>query len=156
MFEEKELAGYTRARELAQGIIFSAPFLCLGDYPKNYLESPAVEIIKALEPVYDETIVLPGSEIGECVAVAKRKGEKWFIAIENGAEDRSLEIPLSFLRSGKWKMKKFADAENSNTEFDISEFVVVPSDTLKLALRAKGGFVAVLYAESDCTQTVWM
>ena len=156
VFEEKELAGYTRARELAQGIIFSAPFLCLGDYPKNYLESPAVEIIKALEPVYDETIVLPGSEIGECVAVAKRKGEKWFIAIENGAEDRSLEIPLSFLRSGKWKMKKFADAENSNTEFDISEFVVVPSDTLKLALRAKGGFVAVLYAESDCTQTVWM
>ena len=150
VFEERELAGYTRARELAQGIIFSAPFLCLGDYPQNYLESPAVEIIKALKPVYDETIILPGSEIGEYVAVAKRKDEKWFIAIENGAEDRSLEIPLSFLRSGKWKMKKFADAEGSNTEFDISEFVVVPSDMLKLALRAKGGFVAVIEPELDC------
>ena len=154
VFEEKELAGYTRARELAQGIIFSAPFLCLGDWPENYLESPAVDVVKALEPVYDETIILPGSEIGECVAVAKRKGEKWFIAIENGAGDRDLEIPLSFLQSGKWRMKKFADAEDSNIEFDISECTVSPSATLKLALRAKGGFVALIEAERDCTQTV--
>ena len=129
-----------------------APFLCLGDYPQNYLESPAAEVVKALKPIYDETIILPGSEIGECVAVAKRKDEKWFIAIENGAEDRSLEIPLPFLRSGKWKMKKFADAEGSNTEFDISECTVSPSDTLKLALRAKGGFVAVIEPELDCAK----
>lgn len=148
VFEERELAGYTRARELAQGIIFSAPFLCFGDYPQNYLESPAAEVVKALKPIYDETIILPGSEIGECVAVAKRKDEKWFIAIENGAGDRDLEIPLSFLQSGKWRMKKFADAEDSNIEFDISECTVSPSDTLKLALRAKGGFVAVLTASA--------
>ncbi len=84
-------------------------------------ESPAVGIIKALEPVYDETVILPGSETGECVAVAKRKGGKWFVAIENGTEDRTLEIPLSVLGTGKWRMKKFADAESSNIDFDISE-----------------------------------
>ena len=144
VFEEKELIGYTHARELAQGIIFSAPFLCFGDYPKNYLESPALEVVKALEPVYDETVILPGSEIGECIAVAKRKGSRWFIAIENGAQDRNLEIPLSFLGSGKWSMKKFADREGTDLGFDISECVVVPSGKLKLSLRAKGGFVAWL------------
>jgi alpha-glucosidase len=144
VFEEKELIGYTHARELAQGIIFSAPFLCFGDYPKNYLESPALEVVKALEPVYDETVILPGSEIGECIAVAKRKGSRWFIAIENGAQDRSLEIPLSFLGSGKWSMRKFADREGTDLGFDISECVVAPSGKLKLSLRAKGGFVAWL------------
>lgn len=64
VFEPKQLVRFTWARQLAQGVVFSAPFLCFGDFPKNYQENPAVDFIKSLPATYDEVRVLPGSEIG--------------------------------------------------------------------------------------------
>jgi len=42
-----------------------------------------VDLIKSLPSDWDETIVLPPSEIGEVAAFARRSGEAWFIAILN-------------------------------------------------------------------------
>ena len=144
VFEKKELQGYTWARELAQGIVFSAPFLCFGDYPKNYLENPAMELIKAMPAVYDEARVLAGSEIGECVALAKRKGNDWFIAVENGAEARKLAVDLGFLDAGEYDMMSFADAADRPDGYTVSRRVVGRDGTLDLEINPKGGFVAWL------------
>ena len=144
VFEKKELVGYTWARELAQGIVFSAPFLCFGDYPKNYLENPAMELIKAMPAVYDEARVLAGSEIGECVALAKRKGNDWFIAVENGAEARKLAVDLGFLDAGEYDMTAFADASDRPDGYTVSRRVVGRGETLDIEINQKGGFVAWL------------
>ena len=144
VFEEKELQGYTWARELAQGIVFSAPFLCFGDYPQNYLDNPAVEVIKALPAVYDETRILPGSEIGECIAVAKRKGKDWFIAVENGCRERTLSIRLDFLGSSRGGLSGFADAAGRPSGYLIERRVVGGGDTIELTVRPFGGYVAVI------------
>jgi alpha-glucosidase len=37
--------------------------------------------MKDIPAVWDETIVLPGSEIGELAAYARRKGNNWFVAL---------------------------------------------------------------------------
>ena len=140
VFEKKELQGYTWARELAQGIVFSAPFLCFGDYPKNYLDNPAVELIKALPAVYDETRILPGSEIGECIAVAKRKGKDWFVAVENGAVSRNISIEFEFLGSDYGELVGFADANDRPDGYRISRRVVGPNDKIELKIRPCGGF----------------
>ena len=55
VFEQRELIHFTWARELAQGVVFSAPFLCFGDRPGTYLESPMADFVKTIPAVYDET-----------------------------------------------------------------------------------------------------
>ena len=48
------------------------------------LDNPAAGLIKTIPSVWDETIVLPSSEIGEVAAFARRRGEVWFVGIMNG------------------------------------------------------------------------
>ncbi|HLP77073.1 MAG TPA: glycoside hydrolase family 97 catalytic domain-containing protein, partial [Candidatus Paceibacterota bacterium] len=83
VFNPKELRGYTWAHELAQAVVFTSPFLCYADHPTNYLSNPAVDVMKAIPATWDETIVLPGSEIGKCAAFARRSGKDWFIGVLN-------------------------------------------------------------------------
>jgi len=54
------------------------------EHPEIILRHPAVEVIKKIPSVWDETIVLPCSAIGEISAFAKRNGDRWFLSIMNG------------------------------------------------------------------------
>ena len=143
VFEKSQLIHFTWARQLAQGIVFAAPFLCFGDFPRNYEKSPARTLVEALPSVYDETHVLPGSEIGECVALARRRGSTWFLAVENGAVARSLTVDLGFL-AGKTRMIAFGDAPDRLDAFVKTEREVSPGERLALEIRPCGGFVAML------------
>ncbi len=138
----RELVGYTRARELAQAVVFSAPFLCTGDYPQNYLDSPAVDFMKAVPAVYDETRVLAPSEVGEIAVFAKRAGDRWFIAVENGLESHEFDIPLGFLGGGKWRVVSFSDSDRGPTEMRRGEQVFSSRDSLHVKVRPSGGFAA--------------
>ena len=142
VFEKKELQGYSWARELAQGVVFSARFLCFGDYPQNYLDNPAAELIKSMPAEYDETRILPGSEIGKCVAVAKRKGRDWFVAVENGTEGRRIAVKLDFLGADNCELLGFADAEDRSDGYRIDRRVVGRDGKIELTLRPCGGYCA--------------
>jgi len=99
--------------------------------------------------VYDETRFLSGSEIGECVAVAKRKGRDWFVAVENGATPRSLEIPLEFLGGGTYSMEAFSDATDRPDGYVRANRQVTADDSLSLDVKPSGGFVARLRPHQD-------
>lgn len=149
VFEPRELVHFTWARELAQGLVFSAPFLCFGDRPGTYLESPMSDFVKTIPATYDETICLPGSEIGECAAFAKRSGDVWYLAALNGDVGRALKIDLCFLGDGKWKMLSFGDgAEHDKwgnwklNDCTKTERVVTSGDVLDVAMRDGGGLAA--------------
>lgn len=147
VFEKKELVHFTWPRELAQGVVFSAPFLCYGDRPGTYLSNPMVDILKAIPATYDETIVLPCSEIAECAAFAKCKDGVWFIAILNGEKEREVEIDLSFLGSGKYKKISFRDDAEKLDGAVKKEAFVSKNDVLKISLRSGGGYIARLIKE---------
>ncbi|MGN0876137.1 MAG: glycoside hydrolase family 97 catalytic domain-containing protein [Kiritimatiellia bacterium] len=145
VFNPCELVGYTWAHELAQGIVFSAPFLCFGDYPENYLKSAAVDLMRELPSVYDETRVLPGSDIGQCVALAKRAGDDWYVAIENGANPRQLKIALGFLGAGDYELLSFGDKRGGHSDDWRKETrAVTAKDTLDVRMKPLGGYVARL------------
>ena len=145
VFQKKELIHFTWPRQLAQGIVFACPFLCFGDYPQNYLNSPMIEIIRLLSPVYEETVILPGSEIGKCVAMARRSGKRWFVAVENGAQPRRMDIPLIFLGRGKWQMLSFHDDPSGALDSCVRDCrVMSENDRIQVEMQAKGGFVALL------------
>ncbi len=92
----------TWAHQVASAAILSAPLLTYAANPDTLLANPAVEIIKSIPATWDETIVLPPSEIGEIAVYARRKGDTWFLAIMNGVGEREIKIPLHFLK-GNYK-----------------------------------------------------
>src|SRR5262249_44541439 len=53
------------AHQIATAAIFTSPLLVYGAHPQSLLDNPAVDVIKSIPSVWDETIVLPQSAIGE-------------------------------------------------------------------------------------------
>jgi len=144
VFNPKELRGFTWARELAQAVVFTSPFLCYADHPTNYLNNSALDVMKAIPSVWDETVVLPGSEIGKTVAFARRSGTQWFIGIMNGGQNATLDIPLSFLKRGEYKMIQLGDAPDRDDGWQREEKTATRSDHLRINLRPSGGSVVEL------------
>lgn len=144
VFNPKELRGFTWARELAQAIVFTSPFLCYADHPTNYLNNPALDVLKTIPSTWDETIVLPGSDIGKCAAFARRTGATWFIGVINGRDSTALEFPLNFLKRGKYNMIQLGDAPDRDDAWRREEKSVERSDVAQLSLRAGGGCVIKL------------
>ena len=62
------------AHQIATAVVFTSPLLVYGGHPQSFLDSPAVDIIRNIQATWDETIVLPPSEIGEVAVVARRHG----------------------------------------------------------------------------------
>jgi alpha-glucosidase len=144
MFQADRLKGSSYAHELAMAIVFTSPYLCMGDNPTNYLNSVAVDVLKALPAVWDETRVLPGSEIGELSIFARRSGDQWFIGVINDLTPRREIVPLKFLGKGQYTLVELADHSDRHDMFVRSERVVTRKDTLVLPLRKDGGYVAWL------------
>ncbi len=144
VFNPKELRGYTWARELAQAIVFTSPFLCYADHPTNYLNNPALDVLKAIPSVWDETIVLPGSDIGKCAAFARRSGKTWFIGVINGSDATTLDLPLNFLALGQYQMIQLGDAPDRDDVWQRGEKTAKRGDVVQLALRRGGGCVIEL------------
>ena len=144
VFNPKELRGFTWSREVAQAIVFTSPFLCYADHPTNYLNNPAMDVMRAIPSVWDETIVLPGSDIGKCAAFARRSRKQWFIGVINGGEATTLDLPLNFLGRGKYQMTRLGDAPDRDDAWQREERTTKGSDTVHLTLRPGGGCVIEL------------
>jgi alpha-glucosidase len=144
----KRLDGSSFAHELAMPIVFTAPFLCMGDSPKHYLESDAADVLKALPPVWDETIVLPESKIGELAAYARQRAGQWFVGAINDTTPRREMVSLNFLGKGSYKLVELADSPDRNDAFVRSERTVTRKDSLVMPLRKDGGYVAWLVPEN--------
>lgn len=142
VFERSELQGNSWAHEIAQAVVFTSPFLCMGGHPKNYVANPAKDVISALPATWDETRVLPGSEPGRVAAMARRSGGEWFVGVLNGADTRKMELVLDFLGQGKWKATCLGDVDGAPDSWAREEKVVDARGSLELNLSSRGGFVA--------------
>lgn len=144
VFEPKELQGNSWAHEVAQAILFTSPYLSFGGHPRTYLENPAVDVLKAIPAIWDETIVLPGSEPGAMAGFARRHGKDWFVAVINGADARPLSVDLRFLGQGDWTLVSLADDQARPDAFARTERTVRATGAITVPLRAQGGFVGWL------------
>ena len=148
----------SETHQLASALVLQAPLLIFAEHPQNLLDHDAVEFIKQIPPVWDETIVLPASEIGEVAAFARRSGDKWFVSVMNGESAKTISIDLSFLGEGDHKAMMIHDKKpdmamvslvRSRKTFGIQKGVNVINATatnresLLVELLPGGGFVAV-------------
>ncbi len=129
------------AHQIASAAILTSPLLVYGAHPKNILANPAVELIKSIPSVWDETVVLPASEIAELAGFARRNGSTWFLAIMNGATAKTIKVPLTFLGSGKHQAMLVRDQSDEAAAVKIENTARSRSDSLTIELRAGGGFV---------------
>ena len=131
----------TWAHQIATTVVFTEPLLTYAAHPRTILQNPCASLIESIPSVWDETLVLPSSEIGEIAAFARRKDNRWFLAIINGPEPRTVQVPLSFLGRGKYETMLVRDGQE-NAAVQIENVTVSKKDAMKLELRAGGGVIA--------------
>jgi alpha-glucosidase len=132
------------AHQIASAAILTSPVLVYGGHPASLLASPAVEIIKSIPSVWDETIVLRPSEIGELALFARRSGRTWFVAAMNGPTARTVTIDLSFLSNGSYQGLIARDRLDDAAAVDVERRTVSKRQPLEIPMRAGGGFVVRL------------
>lgn len=140
-FDTKEMVGYTWSHLLAQAVDMTSPLLHFAGKYQDFIGNPAEDLIRHLPATWDETIVLPGSEIGTVVGFARRRGQEWYIGVLNGGEETTLPIDLSFLGNGKWKAQVFADDPNNPATFKQAEKAVTARDQFEVPMSPRGGLV---------------
>jgi alpha-glucosidase len=90
----------TRAHGLALYVAYESPFASLADSPDAYAESPqGLDFIRSVPTVWDETRFL-GGQVGDYVAIARRKGKRWYVGVLNNHEARNISLPLDLLGAG--------------------------------------------------------
>lgn len=133
----------TWAHQVASAAILSAPMLTYAANPENILNNSAVNIIKKIPSDWDETIVLPGSEIGGIAAYARRSGNRWFVAVMNGIPPHKINIPLRFLGAGRYTASIAEDVAGNTAALNVHDASYGSGDTLSLSLASGGGYIAV-------------
>jgi alpha-glucosidase len=132
----------TWANQIASLAIFDSPLLTIAANPQTILTNAAVDVIKGIPAVWDETIVLPVSEIGELTAFARRKGDTWFLAVMNGPGNKGVTIPFSFLPAGDYQATIVRDNGTNSASVKVESATLAKGKELNLELNSGGGFVA--------------
>jgi alpha-glucosidase len=142
-FNPERLKETTLAHQLATAYCFLSQVKHWADHPPRYLDpKKARDFVQATPTTWDETVVLPVSEIGTTAAFARRKGKTWFLAILNGQkETRTLEaLPLDFLGEREYELVTLSDETQQSLRRNRRSGVD-SSDTLDVHLLPGGGFV---------------
>jgi alpha-glucosidase len=131
----------TWVHQAATAAIYSAPVITYASTPAHILENPCVEMIKSIPPVWDETIVLPPSEIGELAVYAHRKGTTWFLSVINGLQPKTIRIPLTFLGEGSYTTLMLNDNPDNPADAVVKNGTANKTDVIEIKLVAGGGYM---------------
>lgn len=137
----------TRARQVAEYIVFDAPFEMLCDNPTAYRkEQQTTDFITAIPTVWDETRILQG-EIGKYIVTARRSGSTWYVGGMTDWNARELTLDLSTLLDGTHDAALFRDGVNATrnaTDYKLERIAVQADKPLQVQLAPGGGFALVI------------
>ncbi|MDQ3148572.1 MAG: glycoside hydrolase family 97 catalytic domain-containing protein [Chloroflexota bacterium] len=156
-FDARKIGESTFAHQLATAGVFTSPLLHYADDPALLLAQPHVQdVLRTLPTVWDETIVLPQSRIGELAAIARRSGERWYLFVLNGRAGAAAslqDLPLSFLGNRPYNATLIGDG--TKTTFERRQIAGLRSiDTVDIAMLAGGGFTGVFIPAPDPSRPV--
>ncbi|MBR5978213.1 MAG: glycoside hydrolase family 97 protein [Verrucomicrobia bacterium] len=145
----------TRCHQLAEYIVFDAPFAMLCDTPVLYEQEPEYTRFLASIPVEpDETRIL-SAELGKYIVTARRKGDVWFVGGLTGWNVKQVDIPFSFLKKGQVYQavlyKDGVNAERRGADYTVDRFMVNSADTRSVRMSSGGGF-ALRLTPVDCNE----
>ena len=123
-------------------------FLYWYDRPTAFTsESAGMEWFRHLPTVWDDTKVL-GGRPGEFVAIARRKGEQWFVGTITSNEGREVRLPLEMLTpGGRYVADLYVDGDGPR-DVQRERRSVARGDTIVLTLLPRGGAAVRLTPET--------
>ncbi len=126
---------------MAQLVLTDSPLQSIGTDPETLFSLPSLEMIKSVPTVWEETVVLPQSEIGKA-AVYARKSESgsWFVGGINykaGGETATIDLSL-FLDDGMYQMELWTDGANG-LEKEVRS--VTRENTVEVPFSELRGFI---------------
>ena len=137
----------TRCNQMAMYVMYEEPFKMLADNPTIYKkEQECTDFIVRIPTVTDQTVALDG-EVGEFAALARRKGDTWFVAAMTNWTPRSLSLDFSFLGEGIYRAEIFRDGINADrdaTDYKREMKDITSKDVLDIQLAPGGGWVAII------------
>lgn len=144
----------TWAHQLATMILFTSPLNVIAENPEVLLTweetRPVLELIKAIPTVWDETRVLEPSEIGAVAIMARRSGDRWFLAAINGTDERrTLRLNLAFLGSGTYRTLMAKSPEPRRIETSVQADINREAP-LEITLERVDGIVALFTPDPSC------
>ena len=129
----------TDAFQLATAVLFQNPVQMFGLTPNNLVDVPAFELdfLKNIPTTWDKTVFIDGYP-GKYSVVARRHGQKWYVAgtnAEKTAKELKLKLPMLSGQSVVMYNDK-ADKETYTTNVKISK-----KGELSITIQPNGGFV---------------
>jgi alpha-glucosidase len=138
----------TRCHQLAMYVVYESPLQMLSDSPSNYLREPQVmEFLGPVPSVWDETKALDG-KIAEYVVVARRNGRDWYVGAMTDWTPREIQIDLSFLPDGQYKMESYEDginADRNGSDYRQTKTQVSKTTKLTVKMASGGGWAARIH-----------
>lgn len=132
----------TRGQALAMYVVYDSPLQMVSDDPDAYKDAQGFDFVKMVPTAWDETRFISGTP-ETYVALARRKGNTWYVGAMTNQDGRTIDIPLSFLGKGAYSAKQWVDGADANS---LSESVanVTAKSHVSLAVKGSGGGVIVL------------
>lgn len=140
----------TYAHELALSVVVESGWLCMCDKPEMYLNSNAIDFLKKLVSVWDETLYLGGFP-GEYFCIARRNGTDWFVVGINAGKQRTVKMNCDFLANHAKSVKLYCDGENARNECLVKEISIEKNTPIEISLAENGGF-AMCISEDNFTK----
>ena len=135
----------TRCNQLAMFVMYEAPFQMMADNPTLYMkEQECTDFIATIPTTTDETVALDG-KVGEYAAIARKKGDIWYVGAMTNWTPRELTLDFAFLGEGSYQAVIFKDGMNVDrdaTDYKKEVIKISSSDQLKIIMGAGGGWAA--------------
>jgi alpha-glucosidase len=132
----------TRGQAIAQYVVYESPLQMVSDDPSAYENAPGFDFIKQVPTAWDETRFISGTP-ESYVALARRKGTRWYIGAMTNGEGRSVTVPLSFLGRGRFLATVWQDGAGPNDVNRTTRTVGV-KDSIKITMAPGGGAAIIL------------
>ena len=135
----------TRCSQLAMYVVFEAPLQMLSDNPTTYMkEQECTDFITSVPTTFDETVPLDG-KVGEYVALARKKGDVWYVGAITNWDARNVTLDFPFLGEGTYQATVFKDGVNADrdaTDYKKEVVKILSADKLIIQLSPGGGWAA--------------
>ena len=135
----------TRCQQLAMYVVFEAPLQMLSDNPTIYMkEQECTDFITGIPTTFDETVALDG-KVGEYLALARKKGDTWFVGAMSNWTPRDMTLDFSFLGNGDFQAVIFKDGINADrdaTDYTKEVINITQNSKLNIQLAPGGGWAA--------------
>jgi len=137
----------TAAFELATAVAFLSGIQHYAESPEgmNHVTLPVKDFLRKLPDNWDD-VKLIEADPGKSFVVARKAGNKWYVAGLNAEKtEKLLELDLSFLKGKKGQLISSGDKDGSEPSFLVKDTSITSSGKVKIALKGNDGFVMVFY-----------